>query len=637
MTTKKNIYLLSLAGWNDTTPMFWCSAKTYYEKHGRRSDDYNWVLPIAEFHHDLEDVKRCVAENPPEILGVSLYVWNYEKSLALCEWVKQNWPGCLVITGGPHQYFKHHDNWFQYHWFIDASLPGEVYGELAMTDILDNLTTDNTLDWNLVEQIAYPSADRIQVLRSPKATHKRNFDWDYSGYQSQIDHLREYTRLFHELTGRKTIMALSETTRGCPYSCTFCDWGGGVGTKVVLKDLDRVKQDLDALVELSPNAIMICDANFGIIGERDVSIVQYLADKKMQRPGQDFPILYYGGFAKTNKHFDYIKRILTIEAENDLSNFYKISQQSFSDEVLSNVKRTDLSDSESFELALYLRDTYNYDATLEIIMGLPGSTLDTWYAEFNRPYEFDILVRAYEWFLLPEAESFGQTYRTLHNIQTSKKQYSQGTFSIPSEVVVGGKTFSREDYKEFTASNSWYLVFTQGGVYRKSIKELLQKTGWKFGDFLRKFYDQCYPQLKAASPESFEHYETHLTNYVADGISTELSNLNWGGPGGPDIAHVIYFIVEFFMNYEVLGPVLEDWLVSLGADQSLVNQESQIIYSRSRMNSTHRNWLTCIKFDKYQTESEFLNVATSSQSQNYGEMLTARPSWTLHPLSLWYR
>jgi hypothetical protein len=41
-----------------------------------------------------------------------------------------------------------------------------------------------------------------------------------------------------------------------------------------------------------------------------------------------------------------------------LSYVYKISQQSFQDSILENVKRTDLRSNEHFELADYLRKTY---------------------------------------------------------------------------------------------------------------------------------------------------------------------------------------------------------------------------------------------------------------------------------------
>ena len=49
---------------------------------------------------------------------------------------------------------------------------------------------------------------------------------------------------------RANFLAILETTRGCPYGCTYCDWGGGVGAKVIAKDLEYVEQDIEAISKL---------------------------------------------------------------------------------------------------------------------------------------------------------------------------------------------------------------------------------------------------------------------------------------------------------------------------------------------------------------------------------------------------
>lgn len=628
----KNFYILSLAGWNDFIPILWPSAKSYYELNGKYPEKYNWVLPTCEFLKDIEDIKAEISKTPPDLFGISLYVWNYEKSLELCKWVKETWPNCIVITGGPHQYFKHHPDWFKKHWFIDASLPSEVYGEIAITDILDNLNDDNTINWNTVEQMVYPSKNKKMMLRSPKATYKRDFKWDYSAFEMQKEHLAKYVTEYYKVRS-DALHSKIETTRGCPYECTFCDWGGGIGTKVILKDIECVYKDLNVLLEFDITSIYFCDANFGINGNRDVGIIQYIADKKKTHTGKEFPNIQYGGFAKTNRHFDYLKEIFTIEAKNNLSYVYKISQQSFQDSILENVKRTDLRANEHFELANYLRTKYYYDATVELIMGLPGITVDLWYKEFDKPYEWGVIVRAYEWYLLPEAEAFEQSYRDQYGIKTAKKWFSKEEYSIPSELVVEGNTFSRQDYVKMMQIYAAYLFFEQSGIYRKSIKSL----DMKFSDFLIAFFDSCYPRFKEARTKSFTWHEQHLNNFVSTEVNEVLQNMTYENEYGVNMLHSIYYIYEYYKNFNVLDPILQDWLISLGADSKLVSSESDIIINAERINTVAYKFLTKIDYTTYRTEQEVHDDIIRSNHYAYTSLLIANKTLSLHPKSLTWK
>ena len=611
----KNIYLLSFSDSDTFIPVLWPSAKTYYEKYGQHPEKYNWVLPIAEFlDEDLAKIE--ILKNPPDIFGVSLYVWNFEKSLRMCQWVKETWPNCIVITGGPHQYFKHSKNWFQKHTFIDASVPSEVYGEVVIADILNNLSESN-IDWNKVEKIVYPNKKRTLQLQSPKATYQLDFKWDFSAFKEQAEFVKQYVEQF-KAHSTATLHCKLETTRGCPYQCTFCDWGGGVGTKVIKKDVECVRTDLDVLMSQAVSSIYICDANFGINGDRDVAIIQYIADKKKTYFGEEFPNIQYGGFAKTNRHFDYLRSIFTIEAENNLSYVYKISQQSFNTQILDNIKRTDLRDNEHWELANYLRHTYHYEAVVELILGLPGMTIDIWYTEFNKPYSEGVLVRAYEWHLLPEAESYDEIYRSKFGLQTAKKLYSDDAWSIPAEIVVESKTYSRNDYKDMMAIYAIYFFFEQSGVYKKTIKDL----DIPFGEFLKKFYNECYPKLLLQS-KSLQHLDAHLTTFVKDETNTIQLSIQWNAESNYTILVWAYLILEYFKNFEDLDPIVNNWLLSVGADKKICKQDSNLIHSEKRMNTVSRSPFSKIKYNNFKNVGDLLYDLNGTYQYYYGNILVA--------------
>lgn len=630
MNIKKNIYLVSFNGTyvntNNFIPVLWPSAKTFYEKYGQFPDNYNWVVPIVEYYSNFEKIKTEIRKYPPDIFGVSLYVWNFELSLQVCEWVKIEFPKCVLITGGPHQYFKHHNDWFKNHQFIDASLPSEVYGEVAIADILNNLKDNNTVSWNQVEQMVYPSKDRSIVLRSPKATYKLDFHWNYSAFKEQKIFIDQYVDHFHNIYPKENFHCKIETTRGCPYECTFCDWGGGVGTKVLIKDIRFVKQDIDVLTSYDLASIYICDANFGINGNRDVEIVQYLADKK-KRTKEKFPFVQYGGYAKTNKHFDYLRKIFIIEAENQMSYVYKISQQSFDSEILQNIKRTDLRTNEHWELSRYLRKKYHYESTVELIFGLPGITLEKWYKEFNKPYDEQVFVRAYEWHLLPEAEAYEQSYREKFGLITSRKKLNDHHWSIPSEIVVGSTCCSRDDFKNMMIAYSIYTLFEQSGIYRNSIKHFLHMHEKQFGDWLKLFHVECYPQLRKISKGSIDFFERHLDHFVSDDVNNAEVMLFWNNDENCQLNFSGYLIFDFFKNYEKFELILNNWFESKQVPIKIIQNDSILINSEKRMNKKTLSGLNLIRYNNFSKIEDILSDIGRSHQFVYGNILNANRSF----------
>jgi len=495
MSSKKNILLFnpSFSASNMYLPYFWASAKTYYEHQGKYPNDYDWVNPLFNFYNDVEQIKSFIRNNPPAVFGVSLYVWNHTIALQIASWVKETYPDCVVISGGPHQYFKHETSWFQDNPFLDASLAGDDYGEVTICDILDNL--DN-LSWNQIHAVVYPNKNKKLILHSKKNQNKRSFWWDYSAYASQYQSLNIYRHLLEQYNSSYRAQGLLETTRGCPYACTFCDWGGGTAAKVIAKDIKYVQQDIDYLARLDLNGVFFCDANFGILKDRDVSIMRYIADVKKQH--NRFFTLNYGGYAKTPKALPYIKKILEIEAQNYLTRAltYKLSIQTLDQETLQNIDRTDVSFEHYLELSKFLQNNYGYDAYAEIIAGLPGITLDKFYHEINVFDANNITMNFYDWYLLPETPSYKQEYRNKYLIETVKKLFGlndtensyNNEFERESEIVVSSYSYTKQDYLEMWISYAWYRAFWTAGFLQTTIKQ----TGLSLGDFTKIFYNSFF-------------------------------------------------------------------------------------------------------------------------------------------------
>ena len=59
--------------------------------------------------------------DPPNIFCFSSYVWNYEYNKKIAQSIKENFPDCLIVFGGPQvTKFPEENNFFEEHPYIDT-------------------------------------------------------------------------------------------------------------------------------------------------------------------------------------------------------------------------------------------------------------------------------------------------------------------------------------------------------------------------------------------------------------------------------------------------------------------------------------------------------------------------------------
>ncbi|MEA3492770.1 MAG: radical SAM protein [Candidatus Margulisiibacteriota bacterium] len=81
----------------------------------------------------------------------------------------------------------------------------------------------------------------------------------------------------YELMGGR--FAILETARGCPYQCSFC-LKIMYGDKVIKKDIQKVKEEIDLLVKLGAKNIYFIDLELTIEKERVRAIANYIIEKE---------------------------------------------------------------------------------------------------------------------------------------------------------------------------------------------------------------------------------------------------------------------------------------------------------------------------------------------------------------------
>ena len=225
--------------------------------------------------------------------------------------------------------------------------------------MLDEFPNNNLED---TPNISYRKKGEFK--NNPNLPRLKDFDKVPSPYLTGI-----FDELIKENPEEKWL-ASWETNRGCPFSCTYCDWGSATNSKVSRMHLDRVYAELDWFSKNKVEFIFCCDANFGML-PRDYDIALKAAENKKK---YGYPHVLSVQNTKNARERAY--KVQKLLADSGLSKGVTLAMQSVDPHTLKSIKRDNIS-TEDYE-ELQKRFTNDGIATYtEFILALPGDTYST--------------------------------------------------------------------------------------------------------------------------------------------------------------------------------------------------------------------------------------------------------------------
>lgn len=409
--------------------MLWAYAKTHKEI----EDNYE----NKDFIFLREDPDKIVASlDNPGVAAFSTYVWNWEMSVEVAKRIKEKFPSCTIVFGGP-QVPDRMEGFFDKYPFIDITIHGE--GELTFSEFLKEHLNDK--GYSQIKGLTFNSKDG-KSNPFEKRERIENLNMLPSPY---------LTGLFDEIAKLPyNFQPMWETNRGCPYSCTYCDWGSATTTRIRLFDTERLTKEIDWFADKKMAFIFGCDANFGIF-PRDVEIAKLLAKKKIET---GYPGKFRVSYAKNTT--ERVIQIAEILNAVKLDKGITLSMQSMDQNVLKIIKRTNLNIKSISEFVKQFQKKSIATYT-ELILGLPGETYETFKEGVN-----DLLVAGvhdsltiYNCSVLPNAPLNDPDYRKTYEIKTLRIPIFLN-HSVPGddpvqefeEMIISTKTLSTEDWKK---------------------------------------------------------------------------------------------------------------------------------------------------------------------------------------------
>jgi len=505
-----NISILEL-NFNDNTrffPAIYFYLKSYYVRYGKNNNKVNWI-PFPLFDQvTTDDVEKFVLKNKITFLLCSVYTWNNNEIVEIIKELKQRLPYLKIVFGGPHvmTLYKKQD-YFKENPFIDVACLGD--GEPAITELLDNIIENKFDNHKKITGIAYKGDDQNSSYTPARCLHV----YEISPYLDLKDEFLETSKLFDAVCKRNKLMKgiVVDSNRGCPYRCTFCDWGGSTMTKVLKRNPDKLMEELDLVLDQNFHDISLSDANFGLY-PLDLDITKKVADYRIRTK---FPTMLQVSFAKTNKVIDRLIDIHRMGHESGIMRFFFIHLQDTDPTVLDIIKRKNLS-LKDFERIKDALDQDGVKTKTQFILGLPGQTKKS---ILNSAYSLlDLNLANNDTNLLidlPGSEMASPVYRKKYQIESNT--LSSDDYPIPSiraledneherllqaqipvfppryyqhqKYITNTFSFTKDEYSDMIVTNHMMTIFENNWFFKIS---------------------RLYSQRNGISPKEF--YEKVLSN-----------------------------------------------------------------------------------------------------------------------------
>ena len=341
--------------------------KAYYQLRGH-NPDLEW-LPCDFLMLDHVDVQLAnILNEQPDLVGLSVYVWNEEIQYYLAKEIKARLPNCVVVLGGP-QLVAHKDtDYFIKHPYVDYVCYGD--GEEAFQLLIDKVSGYLPADTELVNLVENASDGYklwpLKILSDELYLSTSSFLIQKQDVIDSIDRL-----VSRGVPKNQLIMAV-EFARGCMYNCSFCDWSQNLTKKVKRRTHDW-KSELDFFKEVDIT-LRETDANFGQ-WPQDLEIFKY--GLSLYDPAKNFKLRIHNT-PKLKKEVTYY-----LQMTQTLLHGFRIhvALQDINEHVLSNINRPSIIWAEQKELLIRMHNELPDDKKhllgIQVISGLPGQTYDS--------------------------------------------------------------------------------------------------------------------------------------------------------------------------------------------------------------------------------------------------------------------
>jgi hypothetical protein len=446
--------------WLGTSALY---LKTYIDhNHALMSAEINWMLPKQRKLSNAELIDFC-KENDVDLLCTSHYIWNHQFLLDQLAEIRLHLPTIKFVAGGPSVDVHINEEFFTKYPFIDYAIYGS--GEFAFADLIATLLDDKKL-------ILFNTSNIAWVDGTKNKTVVASFKYVP---QSKVSPFCSNKDLFSRMVGQEQadgtrVILPYDLTRGCPYSCTFCDWNSGLSNKVTRRK-ETFQDEIDLFQNLGIKDIYLSDANVGQYQE-DIDMITYLAKKNLEE-NAEFKI--DGNFSKLRVENNL--KIFHLAAQGNLMNpswGFMIPVQDINQTVLENIARPDIGWKKYTEVITELTTTYPHiTPVVQLIQGLPGQTVDSWRKSLSQVIQYDVKICVYMSELLPASPAATDPlYQEKYNFTYSYSERFGGKECFHGIFPESCMSFTKDNVIDMTMLTMMYSSLANLKIVNNIVKDI---------------------------------------------------------------------------------------------------------------------------------------------------------------------
>ena len=424
------------------------------------AQQYKDEIQIAEYtiNQQIDDILMDLYKKKPDILCFSCYIWNLSYVEELVRELGKIFPSVPIWVGGPEVSYDTKD--------VLERLPevtGVIFGEGEKT---------------FLEVVEYYHGKDMQISEIKGIAYRGEEGQFLQNSWREVMDLSEVPFVYHDMADFKNKIIYYESSRGCPFSCSYCL--SSIDKCLRFRKLELVEKELQFFIDEEVPQVKFVDRTFNCNHKHAIAIWKYIKE-------HDKGI--------TNFHFEVAADLLNEEELELIESMrpgliqLEIGVQSTNEQTIREIRRT-MRFEEVARIVQRINQGENVHQHLDLIAGLPYEGMESFQKSFDDVYR-----------LHPEQLQLG-FLKVLKGsyMESQKERYGLVYKSRPPYEVLYTNWLSYEEMMRLKSVEEMVEVYYNSGQFSYCLRKLEEEYASPF---------VLYQELG----RYYENHELHLMSH----------------------------------------------------------------------------------------------------------------------------